>query len=432
MPVDWRKLIGEARPFSYATAVCAIALGLCLELFLSKLTGSDPSTTLFAVSTAVSAWFGGAGPGVLALILSATAIDYLVYGPGTFFHFANLGQLLLFVCYVLGWLGFCLLSERTYRLLRRDRNLRRMAEQTARQSDRVAQVTAALGQARTPGAVIEAAIQEPLHALEADGALVVLTKSDGETAEIVRMIGQQQDGPQPNTLVSLAQKSPIADAVGRGSAVIVESKDAHTSEYRGVDRALSATTYQAAVAVPLVIGSRVVAVVQLEFARAADVQHRRSKLSVRARSARGAGARSHVAIRIGAARACRGRNDAGARGRRTRDAPAHGNRAARERGAFPHARRADESSARSDRGAVRSGRPSMAVAQAVVRQGKIAAGATSGEVALLVDSGPAFEIVHSDVRRRAGIARRRIAAEIGFCATHVIETRQPVLHRVIR
>ena len=84
MPVDWRKLVGEARPFSYAAAVCAVAVAMCLELFLSKLTGAVPSTTLFAVSIAVSAWFGGAGPGILALLLSAASIDYLVYEPGTF------------------------------------------------------------------------------------------------------------------------------------------------------------------------------------------------------------------------------------------------------------------------------------------------------------------------------------------------------------
>src|SRR5436190_21059814 len=254
MPVDWRKLIGEARPFSYAAAVCAVALAMCFELFISKLTNSLPSTTWFAVSIAVSAWFGGAGPGVLALALSAAAIDYLVYEPGTFFHFSDIGQVILFICYILGWLGFCLMTERTYRLLRRDRNLRRMAEQTAHQSDRVAQVTAALGQARTPGAVIEAALQEPLHALEAEGGLVVLTHSGGDTAEIVRMVGHQQDGAEPNGIVSLAVKSPIADAVGRGVLVIIEAKDAPTSEYRGVDRALSATAYQALVAVPLVIG----------------------------------------------------------------------------------------------------------------------------------------------------------------------------------
>ncbi len=83
MPLDLRKLVGEARPFSYAAGVCLVALALCFELFLSKLTGSSPSTTFFAVSIAMSAWYGGAGPGILALILSAVAIDYLVVVPGT-------------------------------------------------------------------------------------------------------------------------------------------------------------------------------------------------------------------------------------------------------------------------------------------------------------------------------------------------------------
>ena len=102
MSVDLRKLVGEARPFSYAAAVCAVALALCLELLLSKLPGASPSTTLFAVSIAVSAWYGGAGPGVLALILSAAAIDYLVVVPGTFLHFTSIGEAVLFACYIAG------------------------------------------------------------------------------------------------------------------------------------------------------------------------------------------------------------------------------------------------------------------------------------------------------------------------------------------
>src|SRR3954452_1706200 len=204
MPVDWRTLAGEARPFSYAAAVCAVSVALCVELFLAKLTHSTPSTTWFAVSIATSAWYGGAGPGVLALILSAVAIDYVVYEPGTLFHFADVGQVVLFAGYVVGWLGFCLLTERTYRRLRRDRNLRRMAEQTARQSDRVAQLTAALGQARTPGAVIEAALQEPLHALEADAGFIVLTRGDDSTAEVVRAVGQRNDGTDQTPVISLA------------------------------------------------------------------------------------------------------------------------------------------------------------------------------------------------------------------------------------
>jgi GAF domain-containing protein len=204
---------------------------------------------------------------VLALVLSATAIDYVVVEPGSFLRFASTAQVVLFACYVAGWLGFCLLTEKTYRLLRRDRNLRRMAEQTARQADRVAQLTAALGQARTPGAVIEAALQEPLHALEADAGLVALTRGDTQSAEVVRAVGQSQAGWESNNSISLVDKNPIRDAVGRGAPVIVESRQGNLTDYRHAERVASVTAYQAVVAIPLVIGSRVEAVLQLEFAK---------------------------------------------------------------------------------------------------------------------------------------------------------------------
>jgi len=425
MSLDWRKLVGEARPFSYAAAVCAVALALCLELFLSRVTGLGPSTTLFAVSVAVSAWYGGAGPGVLSLILSSAAIDYLVYEPGTFLRFSGIGEAVMFVCYILAWLGFCLLTERTYRLIRRDRNLRRMAELTARQSERVSQVTAALGQARTPGAVIEAALQEPLHALEADAAMVVLTRNDGDTAEIVRAVGQLQEGPEPGTIVSLSAKSPIADAVGRGAPVIVDSRDASTSEYRGVDRALSASRYQAVVAVPLVIGSRVVAVVQLEFSRAQNfsVEDRNYLfvLGPRAAQALDRTWQYESAQRARAeAETMRARADEELEGHQQTEVALRASEARYRTLAARTNRLHGLTAALSEAVTVK------AVAEAVVRQGKIAVGATSGEVALLIDKGAAFETVHSDVGGEHGSAGARFPAEIGSCATHVIETRQPV------
>src|SRR4029079_6442582 len=58
-----------------------------------------------------------------------------------------------------------------------------------------------------------------------------------------------------------------------------------------------------------------------------------------------------------------------------------------------------------------------AVAEAVVRQGRSAVGATSGEVALLVDKGAAFETVHSDVGGEQASPGERFQAEVGLCAT---------------
>jgi signal transduction histidine kinase/ActR/RegA family two-component response regulator len=424
MPVDLRKLVGEARPFSYAAAVCLVAIALCIELFLSKLTGAPPSMTFFAVSIAVSAWYGGAGPGILALILSAAAIDYLVVVPGSFLRFTNLGEPVLFFCYIAGWFGFCLLTERTYRILRRDRNLRRMAEETARQSDRVAQLTAALGQARTPGAVIEAAVQEPLHALEADAGVMALTGSDGQTAEIVRIVGQHQDAPDL-TAINLSEKSPIADAVGRGAPVLVESRDVLSSEYRGAHGATGATTYHSVAAVPLVIGSRVVAVVQLEFARprtfSADDRNYLFVLGPRAAQALDRTWQYESAQRARAeAETLRARADEELEGHQQTELALRASEARHRTLAARTNRLHGLTAALSEAVTVK------AVAEAVIKQGKIAAGATSGEVAVITDDGEAFETVHSDVGGEHSWSGARFPAEVGLCATHVVQTRQPV------
>ena len=153
-----RTRVTDARLPSYPFAACAVAVALCAEVLLSRFTSFPPSNTLFAISIATSAWYG-ARSGMLALLLSGIAIDYLVVEPGTFLYFSSRGQAALFACYTAGWLGFCLLTEQTVRRLRRDKELRITAQRAARQSDQLAQLTTALGQARTPSAVIEAAVQ---------------------------------------------------------------------------------------------------------------------------------------------------------------------------------------------------------------------------------------------------------------------------------
>src|SRR5262249_27747652 len=60
------------------------------------------------------------------------------------------------------------------------------------------------------------------------------------------------------------EKGPLSDAVGRGAPVIFESRAARVAEYPAV-AAIADDPFEAAVMVPLLIGSRVVAIVQLEF-----------------------------------------------------------------------------------------------------------------------------------------------------------------------
>ena len=419
-----RTRVTDARFPSYPLAACAVAVALCAEVLLSRFTSFPPSTTLFALSIAISAWYGGVGPGVLALVLSGIAIDYVVIEPGTFLRFSSRGQAALFACYIGGWLGFCLLTEQTVRRLRRDKDLRISAQRAARQSDRLAQLTTALGQARTPSAVIEAAVQEPLHSLDADAGVVLLIRNDVGAADVVRAVGHRQDAAELPATVNLADKSPIHDAVGRGAPVIVESRAA-TSEYRDAEGLLNSGSFQALAVVPLVIGSRVVAVVQLEFFHPrtfpSDDRDYLFALGPRAAQALDRTWQYESAQRERAeAEALRARADQELDGRQQTEV----------------ALRASETryrtlAARTNRlhgltAALSEAVTLKAVAQAVVRQGKIAVGATSGDVTLLVEHGTAFETLHSDVSGDTDAVGRRFAAESGLCATQVVQTRQPV------
>ena len=210
----------------------------------------------------MTAWYGGLGPGLFALLQAAVAVDFFFVGPGTLFRFASAGEAAAFFSFVAGWLVVCLSADFVFRQMHHDRGLRAAAESATLQAKRLEQLTAALAQARTPRSAIEAAVQEPLHALKADAGMLVLTSRDGATAEVARTVAHPIGNHQ--STVALSGKDPISDAVGRGAPVIIESRHARLDEYPdGVG--YFAERFEATVAVPLLIGSRVVGVVQLDF-----------------------------------------------------------------------------------------------------------------------------------------------------------------------
>jgi signal transduction histidine kinase len=62
----------------YGLAVLTVAVALVITNSLEKYTDITP---LFYAAIIVSAWFGGSGPGILAVVLSALAIDYYLVPP---------------------------------------------------------------------------------------------------------------------------------------------------------------------------------------------------------------------------------------------------------------------------------------------------------------------------------------------------------------
>ena len=409
----------------YALSALGVAVATWLELLIIRSPFSGLSLTPFGLAVATSVWLGGLGPGILALLLSAVAIDFFIVGTGGFLRFRTPADALVFSAFLAGWLAFSVLGDRVYRRTLRDRVLRLDAQRAAAQADRIAELTAALAQARTPGAVVEAALQEPLHALGADAGMVLLVSRDGRSAEIARAVGYPVELQPSGRGVALSQKSPASDAVARGASVLVESGGAYAAEYPEVVAARRRAGFQSVAAVPLLVGNRVVGVLQLDYreARAFTTDDRDYLFALAPRAAQALDRtwQHEFAVRARAeAETLRERADQELAERQKIELALRASEARYRALAARTSRLHGLTAALSEAVAL------QAVAQAVVRQGRIAVGATHGEVMLLVDRGKAFETIYSDPEGPPADPPAHLPAESGLCATQAIETRRPV------
>jgi K+-sensing histidine kinase KdpD len=409
---------------AYGLTVPAVALALWFGLLFVRAEAPQFAITPLALVVALAAWYGGLGPGLFALIQSALAIDFFFVGPGTFLRFATVGQAAAFCAFIAGWTAFCVLADRVVHQTRRQRRLRAEAEAAASQAHRLTQLTAAVAQARTPRSATEAVVQESLHALKAAAGMLLLTSRDGERATVARAVGYGE-GTRPSDVV-LSEKGPISDAVGRGAPVFIESRAQRLAEYP----APAAHTYpfEASVVVPLLVGSRVVAIVQLDFEapRVLSLDDREYLIVLATYAAQALDRTWQLEF------AERARLDA-------ENLRAQADQELVERKTIEHALRASETryralAARTSRLHALSAALSEAVSidavvQAVVHHGCIVVGCTAGEVTLLVENGTQFERMSADATGQTGTEPERIPVEDGLCATEAVRTARPVFIR---
>jgi signal transduction histidine kinase len=408
---------------AYGLTLPAVGLGLWAAVLIAGTDARPLAATPLALAVALSAWYGGLGPGLFALAQAAFAIEFLLIGPGTLFRTISGTQAAALAAFVGGWLAFCVVTGLGVRQTRRDSERRLAAESASAQAGRLLQLTAALAQARTPRAAIEAAVQESLHGLQADAGALLLVSRDGQLAEVARHVGYAE-GHEPSTL-SLSTKSPVSDAVDRGEPVIFESRAARAADYPGAAVDWSRDPFEGSLAVPLVIGCRVVAVVQLDFhAPCALTPDDRAYLAALAHGGAQALDRTWQL-------------EFAERGRSAAETlRADADRELAERKSVEHALRSSETryralAARTSRlhalsAALSEAVTMEAVARAVITHGRVVVGATAGEALLVVDDGAQLETLHAEADGRHDATRVRVPLEDGLCATAAVKSGLPV------
>jgi signal transduction histidine kinase len=400
----------------------AVGLAACLERLIAQSAVAQLSLTPSALVIAVAVRLGGLRAGLFALALSALSIDLFVLTPGGLFNFSRPADAVVYGGFLAGWLTFCVVAEGLHRRFRLESERRVAAERIAWQSDRIAELTGALSHARTQAAAIEAALQEPLHALGAEGGALLLLSTDGTRAQVARAVGYPALSAIGTVPLGDA-RNPLSDAASRGATVFVKGLsttvgDAPREAFPG------AAKVAASVTVPLLIGSRVVAMAFFGFPEPREFsQADREYLDVLA--VRGAQALDRTWQYEDALRA-----RAEAEMQRAR-----ADQEISEREKVELALRASETrgralAARTTRlHALTAGLSEAvtldAVARAVVHQGRVAAGAMGAEVILLTADRQRFRTLFAEGESMHAVGTES-DLEPELCSTAALQSGHPV------
>ena len=406
---------------AYGLTVPAVALGLWAGLAMAGTDARLLAATPLALAVAFSAAYGGLGPGLFALFQAAIAIDFFFLEPGRLFRSISAPQAAALGFFIAGWSIFSFLAAAVVRHTHRIRKASVQADAASSHSARLAQLTSALSQARTPRAAVEAAVQESLFAMQASAGALLLIANDGAHATPARAVGYT-DQEMPPT-VPVTEGEPIGDAVARGGPILMPSRAARAAEYP--PRLDQSTAFEALAVVPMLVGSRVVAVLQLEFARPHTFrEHDREYLHALAHGGAQALDRTWQ-LEV----AERGRTEA-------EQLRAQADNQLAERAVVEQALRASETryralAARTSRlhalsAALSEAVTIDAVARAVVTYGRTVVGATVAEVLLLTSDKSSLEILDAEPRIPSTGETARVNLEDGLCATTAIDTARAV------
>jgi signal transduction histidine kinase len=322
-------------------------------------------------------------------------------------------------------LAFVYIVVRLQRRTETERAARVEAERKAALADNLQQLIAAISRARTPASVIEVCLPEFLHAIRGAAGALVLVGEGSRSGEVVRAVGC--DEPLTTSQFPLSTYPALASVTSRHAIASFEPPVPPPPDADRVAILDSLAASPSAVAIPLVTAARAVGILLVSF------RESREFLSDEQDFLLSAGRRTAEAYVRAQAYETAERARVDAEAFRTRaDAELH------ERQKAEAALRESETkyralAARTSRlyelsAALSESITVKAVARSIVRQGKIAIGASAGSVALLSDDRTRFETLYGEAyAEQPADTTGGFAADSGLCATEAVETRRPVL-----
>jgi PAS domain S-box-containing protein len=202
----------------YGSALVVTALATWFRLMLDPVVGERLPLVTFVLGVVLVAWYGGAGPAVVAVVLSSLSADYFILQPrGTLLIHARDEQVALAVFFVLG-LAIALLSAS----LETSRSRAESAEQAARVRGQELAVTL-----QSIGDAVIATDNEGRVSFMNPVAesLTSWSRSDANgqpLAEVFRIVNEQTRSPAEDPVTRVLREGVV---VGLGNHTILIARD---------------------------------------------------------------------------------------------------------------------------------------------------------------------------------------------------------------
>src|SRR5262245_62311280 len=106
------RTLANHRLRDYGIPVVSVATAVATGVLSLRVGAAPLAAAPVGLAIAISAWYGGFGPGLFALALAALGTDLFLVEPGTVLQFASVSQALAFAVFIAGWLVSCICAER--------------------------------------------------------------------------------------------------------------------------------------------------------------------------------------------------------------------------------------------------------------------------------------------------------------------------------
>lgn len=259
----------------YLLAVVATLLAHGVSVTL-KQAWPTPTFMFFIPAVAISAWFGGLGPSILATAMSLALIRINFFGPGWLAPGPREGwpSALAFLV-VAVTIAVLMEALRRARVLADSHaaNLERLNQENqriAKLATRLLEVSTSLSEAQSVDEVAEVVLSKGLAVVEA--ARGVLISVDGDRLKLLGSRGMSATLEAQLSTLTLDIEIPVVRAVRQGKMISIESAEEFRKTYGGVYPGMEELAdMQTYLATPLIHAGETVGSLSLHFKEAAAV-----------------------------------------------------------------------------------------------------------------------------------------------------------------